>query len=197
MDTVNTMVNLSKGQRVDLTKGTNIKNVMVALGWEVKRYSGGEDHDLDVSLFLLDTDGKAHNVEDIIFYNNPATKDGSIVHSGDDRKGGTASKDIETILVSLDKVNAKYQRLAFTVTIDEADKRKQNFGQIGNAFIRIVDTDTNKELLRYDLGEEFSNETAVVAGELYRSGSDWKFNAVGAGFNGGLAALVRNYGLSC
>lgn len=188
-------VSLSKGQKVDLTKtNPGLTKVNVGLGWDVNKYDGGADFDLDASVFLLSGNGKVTNDGDFVFYNNKKHASGSVVHQGDNRTGEGEGDD-EQIFVDLSKVPANIEKIDFTVTIHEAEARKQNFGQVSNAYIRVLNADDNKELIRYDLGEDFSIETAVVVGELYRHGSEWKFNAIGSGFAGGLAALGKNFGV--
>ena len=188
-------INLSKGQKVDLTKGRNLKHIVVGLGWDVNKYDGGFDFDLDAAAFLLNANGKAVNENDFVFYNNLKHNSGSVIHTGDNLTG-EGDGDDEQIKVDLSLVPADIEKIDFTVTIFDAENRKQNFGQVSNAFIRIMDGDTGEELIKYDLEEDFSVETAVVAGELYRHNGEWKFNAIGSGFQGGLAALVKNYGLN-
>ena len=189
-------VSLSKGQKVDLTKGNpGLTKVLVGLGWDVNKYDGGADFDLDAAAFLTKDNDKVDSDEDFVFYNNLKHKSGAVEHMGDNRTGEGEGDD-EEIKIDLAKVPASVAKIAFTVTIDQAQERGQNFGQISNAYIRVVDVATNRELIRYDLGEDYSIETAVVVGELYRHGSDWKFNAIGSGFQGGLAALCRNFGVN-
>ena len=189
-------VSLSKGQKVDLTKGNpGLTTVLVGLGWDVNKYDGGADFDLDAAAFLTKDNDKVASDEDFVFYNNLKHKSGAVEHMGDNRTGEGEGDD-EEIKIDLAKVPASVAKIAFTVTIDQAQERGQNFGQISNAYIRVVDVATNRELIRYDLGEDYSIETAVVVGELYRHGSDWKFNAIGSGFQGGLAALCRNFGVN-
>ncbi|MEK3993533.1 tellurium resistance protein TerD [Paenisporosarcina quisquiliarum] len=190
------VINLSKGQKIDLTKtNPGLKNVLVGLGWDTNRYSGGEDFDLDASAFIVDGNGKAFNEKSFIFYNNLQSEEGSVIHTGDNRTGDGDGDD-EQLLVKLPIVPNAVQKVVFTVTIHDADQRKQNFGQVSNAFIRIVNEDTNEEIVRYDLGEDFSIETALVVGEIYRHNNEWKFNAIGSGFQGGLASLITEFGLS-
>ena len=189
-------VSLSKGQKVDLTKGNpGLTKVLVGLGWDVNKYDGGADFDLDAAAFLTKDNDKVASDKDFVFYNNLKHKSGAVEHMGDNRTGEGEGDD-EEIKIDLAKVPASVAKIAFTVTIDQAQERGQNFGQISNAYIRVVDVATNRELIRYDLGEDYSIETAVVVGELYRHGSDWKFNAIGSGFQGGLAALCRNFGVN-
>ncbi|BBE30281.1 hypothetical protein OSSY52_04220 [Tepiditoga spiralis] len=187
-------ISLKKGEKVDLTKGTGIKKVIVGLGWDTNKYDGGFDFDLDASAFLLDANGKATSETDFVFYNNLKHPSGAVIHTGDNRTGEGEGDD-EEILIDFEKIPSNIEKIAITVTIFEADQRKQNFGQVSNAFVRIVNQDTNEEYLRYDLTEDFSVETALVICEIYKHNNEWKFNAVGSGFSGGLAALVKNYGL--
>ena len=190
-------VNLSKGQKVDLTKGNpGLSSLLVGLGWETNRYDGGYDFDLDAAAFLLDKSGKVPSDKEFVFYGNLKHASGAVEHKGDNLVGGTGAKDDEQILVDLKKVPENIDRIAFSVTIYDHETRKQNFGQVNNAYIRILDSTNNKELIRYDLGEDFSIETAVVVGELYRNNGEWKFNAIGSGWQGGLRALCLNYGVN-
>ena len=189
-------VSLKKGQKVDLTKGNpNLSKILVGLGWDTNKYDGGYDFDLDAAAFLLGANGKVTKDEDFVFYNNLKHESGSVVHQGDNLTGAGEGDD-EQIKIDLAKVPQNIDKIDFTVTIHEADVRGQNFGQVSNAFIRVVDDVTQKELIRYDLGEDFSVETAIVVGELYRHNGEWKFNAIGSGFSGGLAALGRNFGVN-
>lgn len=190
------MISLFKGQKIDLTKGNpKLSKVLVGLGWDTKKYDGGYDFDLDAAAFLLGKNGKVQSDYDFVFYNNLRHNSGAVQHMGDNLTGAGEGDD-EQIKIDLGKIPADIEKIAFTVTIHEADTRRQNFGQVSNAFIRIVDESNNKELIRYDLGEDFSIETAVVVGELYRHGGEWKFNAVGSGFKGGLRALCLNFGVN-
>ncbi|PGZ94743.1 chemical-damaging agent resistance protein C [Bacillus pseudomycoides] len=188
-------ISLQKGQKVDLTKtNPGLSKVIVGLGWDTNKYDGQADFDLDVSIFLVGANGKVGGGEDFIFYNNPTGANGSVQHLGDNRTGDGAGDD-ETIKVDLKNVPAHIERICFTITIYDGEGRHQNFGQVSNSFVRILDEEKKTELIRYDLGEDFSIETAVVVGELYRHNNDWKFNAIGSGFQGGLAALCKNFGL--
>jgi len=188
-------VNLSKGQKVDLTKSNpGLNRILIGLGWDTNRYDGGYDFDLDASAFLLGANGKCTSDSDFIFYGNATHPSGGVQHAGDNRTGDGEGDD-EQIHVELNKVPANIERIAVTVTIYEADVRRQNFGQVSNAYVRIVDENTNTEIVRYDLEEDFSIETALVVGELYRHNGEWKFNAIGSGYQGGLAALCRSYGI--
>lgn len=188
-------INLSKGQKVDLTKGNpGLKKMMVGLGWDVNTFDSGADFDLDAAAFMLGENGKCPTEKEFVFYGNLKHLSESVVHMGDNLTGEGEGDD-EQILVDLSKVPQNVSKIAFTVTIYEAEQRRQNFGQVSNAYIRIVDETTGHELIRYDLGEDFSIETAVVVGELYRYNGEWKFNAIGSGFQGGLAALCGHYGI--
>ena len=188
-------ISLQKGQKVSLTKGNpGLKKVVVGLGWDVNQFDTGGDFDLDAAAFMLGADGKCPTEKEFVFYGNLAHSSESVVHQGDNLTGDGEGDD-EQILVDLTKVPANVERIAFTVTIYDAESRHQNFGQVSNAFIRLVDNVTGQELIRYDLGEDFSIETAIVVGELYRHNGEWKFNAIGSGFQGGLAALCGHYGI--
>ena len=191
-------VNLSKGQRVSLDK--NMTMAMGGLGWDVKQFDGGADFDLDASAFILGANGKVRSDADFIFYNNLESTDHSVKHMGDNLTGEGEGDD-EVIVIDFTKVPADVQKIAITVTIYDAQARGQNFGQVSNAYVRVArmsnENDMNgSEVLRFDLGEEFSIETAVVVCEIYRHNGDWKFNAVGSGYQGGLAALGRAYGVN-
>lgn len=189
-------INLVKGQKVDLTKGNpGLSKLMVGLGWDTNHYDGGADFDLDAAAFLIDSSGKVSADADFVFYGNLKHASESVVHMGDNLTGEGEGDD-EQVFVDLSKVPAAVEKVVFTVTIYDAETRRQNFGQVSNAFIRIVNDEKNEELIRYDLGEDFSIETAVVVGELYKSNGEWKFNAIGSGFQGGLAALCKNYGVN-
>lgn len=189
-------ISLKKKKKVDLTKeNPSLKNLLVGLGWDVNAYDGGSDFDLDAAAFLLGENGKCATEKDFIFYSNLEHSSGGVRHCGDNLTGAGDGDD-EQITIDLLKIPASVTKIAFTVTIYAAESRRQNFGQVSNAFIRIVDNATGQELIRYDLGEDFSIETAVVVGELYRNKGEWKFNAIGSGFSGGLAALCQNYGVS-
>ena len=188
-------INLSKGQKVDLTKGNpGLKNIMVGLGWDVNAFDSGADFDLDAAAFLCGAEGKCITDKEFIFYGNLEHTSGAVKHMGDNLTG-EGDGDDEQIQIDLGKIPANIEKIAFTVTIYDAETRRQNFGQVSNAYIRIVDGTSNTELIRYDLGEDFSIETAVVVGELYKSSGEWKFNAIGSGFQGGLGALCGHYGL--
>ncbi len=188
-------INLSKGQKVDLTKkNPGLKKIMVGLGWDVNAFDSGFDFDLDAAAFMLDASGKCPSDKEFIFYGNLVHSSEGVKHMGDNLTGEGEGDD-EQILVDLTKVPANIERIAFTVTIYEAEARHQNFGQVSNSYIRLVDETTGTEMIHYDLGEDFSIETAIVVGELYRNNGEWKFNAIGSGFQGGLAALCGHYGI--
>ncbi len=188
-------ISLSKGQKVSLTKGNpSLKNIMVGLGWDVNAFDSGADFDLDASAFLVGANGRCITEKDFIFYGNLEHTSGAVKHMGDNLTGGGDGDD-EQIFVDLKGIPNNIAKIAFTVTIYDAESRRQNFGQISNAFIRIVDEATGQEIVRYDLTEDFSIETAIVVGELYRHNNEWKFNAIGSGFQGGLAALCGHYGI--
>ena len=188
-------VNLKKGQKVSLTKDNpGLSKVVVGLGWDVNQFDTGGDFDLDAAAFLLGDSGKVASSSDFVFYGNLVHGSGGVQHLGDNLTGAGDGDD-EQIKVDLSKVPATVTHIAFTATIYEADERRQNFGMVNNAFIRIYNEVTGEELLRYDLGEDFSIETAVVFGELYQHNGEWKFNAIGSGYQGGLAALCANYGV--
>lgn len=188
-------INLSKGQKVDLTKGNpGLTRLMIGLGWDVNSFDSGADFDLDAAAFMTGENGKCPTEKEFVFYGNLTHPSESVKHMGDNLTG-EGDGDDEQIFVDLSKIPASVQKVAFTVTIYDAETRRQNFGQVSNAYIRIVDESNNTEMIRYDLGEDFSIETAVVVGELYRHGNEWKFNAIGSGFQGGLAALCAHYGI--
>lgn len=188
-------VSLQKGQKVSLTKGNpGLQRVVVGLGWDINQFDTGGDFDLDAAAFLLTDAGKVSSSDDFVFYGNLNHPSGSVQHMGDNLTGAGDGDD-EQIKIDLSKVPSNISKIAFTVTIYEAESRRQNFGQVNNAFIRIYNEDNGEELLRYDLGEDFSIETAAVFGELYKNSGEWKFNAIGSGYQGGLAALCNNYGV--
>lgn len=188
-------VSLSKGGNVSLSKeAPGLSAIVAGLGWDA-RATDGTDFDLDASVFILGENGKARSDSDFVFYNNAKSSDGSVEHTGDNRSGEGEGDD-EQVKIALGKVPADATRLVFAVTIHEAEARKQSFGQVQNAFMRIVNQDGGAELARYDLSEDFSTETALIFGEVYRNGSEWKFKAVGQGFAGGLSALAREHGIN-
>lgn len=188
-------INLSKGQKVSLSKeAPGLTRLKVGLGWDTNKYDGGFDFDLDASAFMCGANGKCTTDKDFVFYGNLEHPSGSVKSLGDNRTGDGEGDD-EIIEVDLSLVPSNIEKISFTCTIYDADKRAQNFGQVSNAYIRVVNPDTNAEIIRYDLGEDFSIETAIIVGELYKHNGEWKFNAVGSGFQGGLGALCANFGI--
>ncbi len=188
-------VSLSKGGNVSLSKeAPGMSNLLIGLGWD-ERVTTGVDFDLDASLFLLNATGKVRNDLDFIFYNQLTSPCGAVVHQGDNRTGAGDGDD-EAIKVNLATISAEIDKIVVAVTIHDAQKNSQNFGQVANAFVRIVNDDTGVEVCRYDLTEDYSVETAVIFGELYRNNGQWKFRAVGQGFAGGLSPMATNYGVN-
>ena len=187
-------ISLQKGGNVNLSKeAPNLAKVIIGLGWD-PRATDGAAFDLDGSAFLQKNDGKVRADADFVFYNNLKSTDGSVVHLGDNTTGQGEGDD-EKLTVDLTRVPPEVDKISFCVTIHDADARKQNFGMIGKAFIRCLDANGDKELARYDLSEDSSTETAMIFGELYRAGADWKFKAIGQGFAGGLGPLARSFGV--
>ncbi len=189
-------INLIKGQKISLDK--SLKLALVGLGWDTNKYDGGYDFDLDASAFLLGANGKLLRDEDFIFYNNLESRNKAVVHTGDNLTGEGEGDD-EVILIDFTKIPEDIQKIAICVTIYDAVRRRQNFGQVSNAYIRIArmadEFDTvGDTLLQFDLEEEFSIETALVVAEIYKRNGEWKFNAVAAGYQGGLEAIVRSFG---
>ena len=188
-------VSLSKGGNVSLSKeAPGLSNIVIGLGWD-SRATDGAAFDLDASAFLVKEDGKVRNDSDFVFYNNAKSSDGSIQHTGDNTTGEGEGDD-EQIKASLNSIPGEVTKIAFAVTIHDAESRQQNFGMIQSAFIRVVNEANNQEIVRYDLSEDFSTETALIFGEIYRNGTDWKFKAVGQGFAGGLGPLAKNFGVN-
>ncbi|WP_448663666.1 TerD family protein [Sphingomonas sp. CJ20] len=188
-------VSLSKGGNVSLSKeAPGLRGVKVGLGWDT-RVTDGSAFDLDASVFLLDAGGKVRSDADFVFYNNKNGGNGSVVHQGDNTTG-EGSGDDEVVAVSLDKLPDDVQKLSFAVTIHEADGRRQNFGMVSNAYIRVVNADGGTEIARYDLSEDASTETAMIFGDLYRHNGEWKFKAIGQGFAGGLGPLAQSFGVN-
>lgn len=188
-------ISLQKGGRISLTKeAPTLNQVHVGLGWD-ERTTDGAEFDLDASAFLLNEQGKVRSDSDFIFYNQLESSDGSVRHTGDNRTG-TGEGDDEVLLLDLSRIPADIKKVAFTVTIHDAEARHQNFGQVTNAFIRLVNAETNEEVVRYDLTEESSIETALIFGEIYRHNDEWRFSAVGQGYAGGLASLCQQYGVN-
>ena len=188
-------ISLNKGGNLSLSKADpSLNQVLIGLGWDA-RATDGADFDLDASAFLLAANDKVRAETDFIFYNQTRSPEGSVEHTGDNRTGAGDGDD-EAVKIDLAKVPAEVQKIAITVTIHDAESRGQNFGQVQNAFIRVVNDQTNVEIVRFDLNEDYSTETAMIFGELYRHNGEWKFRAVGQGYNGGLSAMCRQYGIS-
>jgi tellurium resistance protein TerD len=188
-------ISLSKGGNVNLSKeAPGLNKIVVGLGWDA-RATDGAAFDLDASAFLVKLDGKVRSDNDFCFYNNKVVGDGAVQHTGDNTTGAGDGDD-ETVKVELSKIPADLDKVVFAVTIHEADTRKQNFGQVNHAYIRVVNEDGGQEIARYDLSEDASIETAMIFGEIYRVGADWKFKAVGQGFVGGLGPLASSFGVS-
>jgi len=188
-------VSLSKGGNLSLEKtDPGIKKILIGLGWDA-RVTDGVDFDLDASVFLLNDAGKVRGDHDFIFYNQAASQCGSVNHQGDNLDG-SGDGDDEAVTIDLAAVPAEVSKIAITVTIHDFEARNQNFGQVANAFIRVVNSETSNEVCRYDLTEDYSIETAMIFGELYRHNGDWKFKAVGQGFAGGLSAMAKEYGVN-
>jgi Uncharacterized protein involved in stress response len=186
---------LQKGQKFDLTKGNpNLRRIIAGLGWKKSSFSPGENYDFDVSAFLTGFDGRVRSSRDLVYYGNPLHESHSVEHSGDSLKGGSGGDD-EQLKIDLTAVPPDVERITVAVTIYDPENRGQNFGQVSSAYIRLVDRDTGTELIRYDLGEDYSAETAIVVGEIYRYKGEWKFNAVGSGFTGGLKKLCEHFGV--
>ncbi|HBO5875824.1 TPA: TerD family protein [Pseudomonas aeruginosa] len=188
-------LSLQKGGNLSLSKeAPGLTKILVGLGWD-PRSTDGTQFDLDASAFLLNASGKVRGDADFIFYSQLKSPDGSVEHTGDNRDGAGDGDD-EAIKVDLSRVPVDVDKIAFTVTIHDAENRRQNFGQVGNSFIRIVNETNGSEIVRYDLAEDASTETAMIFAELYRHNSEWKFRAVGQGYAGGLKALANGYGLT-
>lgn len=189
-------INLQKGQRVSLDN--SMKLALVGLGWDTNRYDGGSDFDLDASAFLLGENGKLNRDEDFIFYNNLTSRNDAVVHTGDNLTGDGDGDD-EVIFIDFSKIPSDIKKIAICVTIHDAEARRQNFGQVSNAYIRIAKRsdefdEVGEPVLKFDLEEEFSIETALVVAEIYEKNGEWKFNAVAAGYQGGLEAIIRSFG---
>ena len=188
-------LSLSKGGNLSLTKtDPTLNNVLVGLGWDA-RATDGADFDLDASIFLLGANDKVRGEHDFIFYNQPRSPEGAVEHTGDNRTG-EGDGDDESVKINLSKVPADVQKIVITVTIHEAEQRRQNFGQVQNAFVSIVNDTNQNEIVRYDLNEDYSVETAMIFAELYRHNGEWKFRAVGQGYSGGLKAMCNQYGIA-
>lgn len=188
-------ISLSKGERVSLEKvAPGIKAAFVGLGWDANPTNTGQDFDLDSSVFMLGANEKLVSDQHFIFYNNLTSPDSdqSVKHMGDNLTGAGEGDD-EAVIIDLRKIPPEVQKLVFVITIHEAEKRGQNFGQVSNAFVRLVNVESKEEVLRYDLAEDYSIETALIMAEVYRKDSDWRVNAVGSGYQGGLAAILDRY----
>ena len=186
-------INLSKGGRVNLSKeAPGLKNILIGLGWDANSSDTGKEFDLDASVFLIGANGKTTKETDFVFYNNLKSTDESVEHMGDNRTG-EGDGDDEAIKVDLSKVGADIQEIIIVVTIDQAAERSQNFGQVSNSFVRVIDESSSKELLKFELDEDYSTETAIEFGKLYRKDGSWRFQAVGTGFNAGLQGFVDKY----
>jgi tellurium resistance protein TerD len=188
-------ISLQKGGNVNLSKeAPGLSKMTVGLGWDA-RATDGAAFDLDGAVFLVNAAGKVRSDADFVFYNNLKSTDGSVVHSGDNTTGAGEGDD-ETVSIDLTKVPADIEKIVLAVTIHDAEARKQNFGMVSKAFVRCVNATGNAEIARYDLSEDSSTEGAMVFGEVYRAGADWKFKAVGQGFKGGLGPLAKSYGVN-
>ncbi len=188
-------ISLQKGSNVNLSReAPSMQKMLIGLGWNA-RVTDGADFDLDASAFLLTETGKVRSDADFIFYNQAQSADGSVKHTGDNRTGEGEGDD-ESIIVDLSKVPSDVTKIAICVTIHEGEARRQNFGQVSNAYVRCVDEGPNKEVARFDLSEDYSVETAMIFGEIYRHSGEWKFKAVGQGFAGGLGPLAKNFGIN-
>jgi len=188
-------VSLSKGGNVSLSKeAPGLKAIVVGLGWDT-RSTDGSDFDLDASIFILGENGKVRSDADFVFYNNAKSSDGAVEHTGDNRTG-EGDGDDEQVKMNLETMPADVQRLVVAVTIHEGEARKQNFGMVQNAFVRVLNQDGDAEITRYDLSEDYSTETALIFGEVYRNKDEWKFKAVGQGYGGGLASLAKDHGIN-
>lgn len=189
-------VSLVKGQKIDLTKGNSgLTSIKIGLGWDVNRFDSNDSFDIDVAAFLLLTDGKVNSDNDFIFYNNPSHPSGALIYSGDNRTG-EGDGDDETMVVNLSKIPSNIDKIVFTASIYDAETRCHNFGMISNSYIRGVDESTGEELFKYDLDEDFSTGTGMIAGEIYRRGGEWKFGALGNETEGGLEKIARMYGVN-
>lgn len=187
-------ISLKKGSNVSLAGYAGLKQILVGLGWEARATSGA-GFDLDASAFLVAENGKVRQESEFIFYNQPVSPCGSVQHTGDNRTG-VGDGDDEALEITLDKVPAHVARIVVCVTIHDAAGRRQNFGQVSDAFMRVVNMDGNVEIARFDLSEDHSTETAMIFGEVYRRGTEWKFKAVGQGFAGGLEAMCAQFGVT-
>jgi len=188
-------ISLTKGANLSLSKSApGLTKIIVGLGWDARATSGAA-FDLDASAFLLSSYGKVRSDADFIFFNQPSSFDGSVMHLGDNTTGDGDGDD-EQLTVDLTKISADVEKIVISVTIHESEIRNQNFGMVSQAFVRVVDAANNEEIVRYDLSEDFSVETALVFCEVYRHSGEWKFRAVGQGVQGGLEAIAKNYGVN-
>ena len=188
-------ISLSKGGNVSLSKeAPGLTSILVGLGWD-PRVTDGAEFDLDASVFICGENGKVRSDEDFIFYRNLVGLGGAVEHLGDNRTGEGEGDD-EQVKIDLSKIPADVKKLVFAVTIHEAEKKNQNFGQVDNAFMRILNQDGGAELAKYDLTEDYSTETAMIGGEIYRHNEEWKMKAIGAGFAGGLGPLATAHGVN-
>jgi tellurium resistance protein TerD len=184
-----------KGGNISLSRAdASLKKVLIGLGWD-SRVTNGADYDLDATAFMLTESGKVRNDNEMIFYNQLSSPCRSLTHTGDNRTGDGDGDD-ESLIIELEKIPSAIAKISVTVTIDDAEARRQNFGQVSDAFIRVVNEETNIEICRFDLSEDYSTETAMIFGEIYRSNGEWKFKAVGQGFNGGLEEMCRQFGVN-
>lgn len=187
-------LSLSKGSNLSLTKADpGLQMAMIGLGWD-PRTTSGHQFDLDASAILIGKNGKVRNNDDFIFYNQLESKDGSVVHQGDNRTG-EGDGDDEQILINLNAVSADIERIVIVVSIDQAEARSQNFGQVRDAFCRVVNQASETEIVRYDLSEDAAAETTMIFSEIYRNGAEWKFRAVGQGYASGLHGIATDFGI--
>lgn len=188
-------VSLSKGGNLSLSRSDpSLNNLLIGLGWSAKSHSG-HDFDLDASVFMLTENNRVRNDNDFIFYHQLKSTCGSVTHSGDN-KTGDGDGDDEELSILLNKIPSAIHKLVIAVTIHDAELRKQNFGQVSDSYMRVVNNETLTEIARFDLSEDYSLETAMIFGEIYRYSNEWKFRAVGQGYNGGLEALARQFGVN-
>ena len=188
-------ISLVKGQKIEITKGTGLTAVTFAMGWDKNIYDANEQFDLDIAVFLTGANGKVTSDADFVFFNQPTHPSGAIKFSGDNTTGD-GNGDDETMAVDISKIPANINKLSFVATIYDASARMQNFGMVNNAYIRAYDTASKNEIFRYDLCEDYSLETGIIAGELYRHNGEWKFNPVGSGFANGLVAICQQFGIN-
>ncbi|GGJ80741.1 TerD family protein [Deinococcus aquiradiocola] len=188
-------VSLTKGGNVSLSKeAPGLKKITLGLGWDPRK-TDGKEFDLDAMVFLVNDAGKVRSDADFVFFNNKQSSDGSVVHAGDNRSGAGDGDD-ETIMIDLEKLPADVQKVVATVVIYEGKERGQNFGMVDKAYIRVLNGDGGAEIARFDLSEDAGTVTAMIFGEVYRSGADWKFKAIGQGYDAGFQALVQSYGVN-